>query len=61
MVWSNPTLESLVMASSSLPCGAMSKIGCFTSAMRAPTHGANEPSNPIKIDLGTNPFTKSDW
>ena len=52
LILSNPTLDNLVMASSSLPSGAKSIKGFSISSSNYPTHGANLPSRPIKIEPG---------
>ena len=49
---SKPTLDSLIIASSSLPSGATIISFLETSSNISPTQGANLPSNPIKIDPG---------
>ena len=49
---SNPTLDSLIIASFSLPSGATKINFLETSSNISPTQGANLPSNPIKIDPG---------
>ena len=49
---SKPTLDSLIIASFSLPSGAIKINFLETSSNISPTHGANLPSNPIKIEPG---------
>ena len=49
---SNPTLESLIIASFSLPLGATKINFLEISSNISPTQGANLPSSPIKIDPG---------
>ena len=60
-VWSKPTLANLVITSSSLPFGTTNKRGVLISSRISPTHGANLPSNPIKIELGICALAKSSW
>ena len=61
MQLSYPTLESLVIASVSFPSGDIKRIFWLMSLIKVPTHGANPPSIPIKIESGINPFTNLDW
>ena len=58
-VLSNPTRDKRVMVSSSFPSGVINRIGCFTSLIKAPTHGAKPPCKPMKIDPGRCYFTNS--
>ena len=48
---SNPILESLVMASFSLPRLQIRIILVLISFIISPTHGANLPSSPINIEF----------
>ena len=49
---SKPTLDSLVIASSSFPFSTIKIISWFISFKISPTQGANLPLNPIKIEPG---------
>ncbi|MNE78934.1 hypothetical protein D3C80_1753790 [compost metagenome] len=42
-----------------MPAAVTNIIGCFTSAIKVPTHGAKSPLIPILIDCGINPLLKS--
>ena len=55
---SNPTRVKRVTVSSSSPGSVTKIIGCFTSAIKAPTQGAKSPLIPMFMDCGTYPFAK---
>ena len=61
MTLSNPTLDNLVIASSTRLLSTTNKRDWWTSDITDPTQGAKPPSNPTKIEFGIWELAKSSW